>query len=99
MAIYNSNMEYLSRGNDTPPAIFSSRTGPCDTPEGLIGMAYVAASLRRDSIVRTSATSPQVKVPIVAGVTWAIQNPDRDLVNPEELPHISSSIHVTAVHY
>lgn len=34
-----------------------------------------------------SATSLQVTAPVTAGVIWAIQNPDRGVLDPEELPH------------
>lgn len=34
-----------------------------------------------------SATSLQVTAPAMAGVVWAMKNPDRGIVEPEELPH------------
>lgn len=34
-----------------------------------------------------NATSLQVAAPIVAGVRWAIEHPDRGLLEPDDLPH------------
>jgi homospermidine synthase len=34
-----------------------------------------------------SATSLQVAAPVMAGVLWAIANPARDVVEPDDLPH------------
>ncbi len=34
-----------------------------------------------------SATSLQVAAPVMAGVVWAMKNPARDVVEPEDLPH------------
>jgi homospermidine synthase len=34
-----------------------------------------------------SATSLQVAAPVMAGVVWAMRNPQRDIVEPDDLPH------------
>ncbi|HEX6705978.1 MAG TPA: saccharopine dehydrogenase NADP-binding domain-containing protein [Albitalea sp.] len=34
-----------------------------------------------------SATSLQVTAPVMAGVVWAMRNPRRDVVEPDDLPH------------
>jgi homospermidine synthase len=34
-----------------------------------------------------SATSLQVAAPVMAGVVWAMKNPARDIVEPDDLPH------------
>jgi homospermidine synthase len=34
-----------------------------------------------------SATTLQVAAPIVAGMAWAIRNPERGILEPDDLPH------------
>ncbi len=41
----------------------------------------------RALVPHNSATSLQVTAPVVAGVIWALRNPDRGVVEPEELDH------------
>jgi homospermidine synthase len=41
----------------------------------------------RDLCPHNSATSLQVAAPVMAGVVWAMKNPARDIVEPDDLPH------------
>jgi homospermidine synthase len=41
----------------------------------------------RAACPHNGATSLQVTAPVTAAVIWGIQNPDRGVVDPEELPH------------
>ncbi|WP_119354293.1 homospermidine synthase [Azohydromonas sediminis] len=41
----------------------------------------------RAACPHNSATSLQVTVAVLAGVVWAMQHPDRGVVEPDELPH------------
>lgn len=41
----------------------------------------------RKACPHNGATSLQVTAPVTAAVIWGIQNPDRGIVDPEELPH------------
>ena len=44
--------------------------------------AHARALCRRDS-----ATSLQVTTPVMAAVVWAMRNPVRDVIEPDDLPH------------
>jgi homospermidine synthase len=41
----------------------------------------------RKLVPHNSATSLQVTAPVMAGVIWAMKNPRRDVLEPDDLPH------------
>ena len=53
------------------------------------GSAQTPAEIQqaRTLCPHNSATSLQVTAPVVAGVIWALKNPQRGVVEPEELDH------------
>jgi len=42
----------------------------------------------RDLVERNNATSLQVTAAVLAGVVWALENPDRGVVEPEDMDHV-----------
>lgn len=64
---------------------------PCDdavlSMHELAGRNWRKPSQARVLCPHNSATSLQVAAAVMAGVVWAMKNPARDIVEPDDLPH------------
>ena len=49
--------------------------------------SQLTLSEARELCPHNSATSLQVAAGVLAGCIWAIRNPERDVVEPDQLPH------------
>jgi homospermidine synthase len=55
------------------------------------GVFWYGSRLTTDEARRlaphNSATTLQVTAPVMAGIAWAIRNPERGVLEPDDLPH------------